>query len=63
MIELIPSHRLAVKQREVTACTYHRFFRWKSDEWTPDGMGGNIFLKSLFEISTESLEILQIFLI
>ena len=41
MIVLTPTHRLAreITQRGVKACTYHSFFRYKGDLWTPERMG------------------------
>jgi hypothetical protein len=66
MIVLTPTHRLAREmiQRGVNACTYHSFFRWKGDKWTPDRMGDKFIPEIIIwdEICTVSLDVLQTFL-
>jgi len=66
MIVLTPNNRLAreIKLRNVDACTYHSFFRWKADEWTPDRMGEKFIPEIIIwdEICMVSLDVLQMFL-
>ena len=66
MIVLTPTHRLAreIKQRGVDACTYHSFFRYNGDKWTPERMGEK-FIPAIIiwdEICTVSLDVLKMFL-
>jgi len=67
MIVLTPNHRLAreIKQRNVDACTYHSFFRYKGDEWTPERMGEKFIPEIIIwdEICPVSLDVLNKFLI
>ena len=66
MIVVTPTHRVAreIMQRGVDACTYHSFFRWKGDEWTPDRMGEKFIPGVIIwdEICTVSVDVLKIFL-
>ena len=66
MIVLTPTHRLAreMKQRGVNACTYHSFFRYKGDSWTPDRMGEKFIPPVVIwdEIDTVSEDVLKMFL-
>ena len=66
MIVLTPIHRLVreIRQRGVKACTYHSFFRYKGDLWTPERMGDKFIPEVVIydEVCTVSLKILKIFL-
>jgi superfamily II helicase len=66
MIVLTPTHRLAreITQRGVEACTYHSFFRYSGDKWTPERMGEKFIPAVIIwdEICTVSLQVLQMFL-
>ena len=66
MIVLTPTHRLAreIKQRNVDAVTYHSFFRWKGDEWTPERICEKFIPEIIIwdEICTVSVDVLKIFL-
>ncbi len=66
MIVLTPTHKPAreIKERGVNTCTYHSFFRWCGDTWTPSRMGEKYIPKIIIwdEMCTVSLEVLQIFL-
>lgn len=68
MIVLTPTHRLAreIKQRQksVEACTYHSFFRYKGDVWTPERMGEKFIPGVVIwdEACTVSEDVLKMFL-
>ena len=66
MIVLTPTHRLAreIKQRNVDACTYHSFYRYKGDVWTPEKMGEKFIPYIIIwdEACTVSVDVLQMFL-
>ncbi|KAL3877909.1 hypothetical protein ACJMK2_035551 [Sinanodonta woodiana] len=66
VIVLTPTHRLAreLTQRGVKAYTYHSFFRYKGDLWTPERMGDKFIPEIVIwdEICTVSEETLKLFL-
>ena len=63
---LTPTHRLArdFHEREIPASTYHGFFRYKGDDWTPERMGTKKIPDVIIwdEICTVPKEIIKMFL-